>query len=71
MRATRDLLRHRMHLMRQRAALLTPIQNTNSQHNLPTIGKQIASKANRTGGAVYRPCGPEEYRSGPRLDRPL
>jgi transposase len=51
MRATRDLLRRRMHLMRKRAALLTHIQNTNSQYNLPTIGKKIAYKANRTGVA--------------------
>ena len=49
MRATRDLLRRRMHLVRKRAALLTHSQNTNSQYNLPTIGKKIADKANRTG----------------------
>src|SRR6266849_6258478 len=47
MRATRDLLRRRMHLMRKRAELLTHIQNTNSQYNLPEIGKKIAYKANR------------------------
>jgi hypothetical protein len=34
MRATRDLLRRRMHLMRKRAALLTQVQNTNAQYNL-------------------------------------
>src|SRR5215470_9033684 len=34
MRATRDLLRRRMHLMRKRAELLAHIQNTNSQYNL-------------------------------------
>jgi transposase len=49
MRATRDLLRRRMHLMRKRAELLTHIQNTNSQYNLPEIGKKIAYKANRDG----------------------
>src|SRR5215813_639616 len=32
MRATRDLLRRRMHLMRKRAELLAHIQNTNSQY---------------------------------------
>jgi transposase len=51
MRATRDLLRRRMHLMRQRAELLAHIQNTNSQYNLPEIGKKLAYKANRDGVA--------------------
>jgi transposase len=51
MRATRDLLRRRVDLMRQRAELLTPIQNTNSQYNLPEIGKKLAYKANRDGVA--------------------
>jgi hypothetical protein len=40
-----------MHLMRQRAELLTHVQQTNSQYNLPEIGKKIAYKANRTGVA--------------------
>jgi hypothetical protein len=47
MRAPRDLLRRRMHLRRKRAELLAPIQNTNSQYNLPEIGKKLAYKANR------------------------
>ena len=51
MRATRDLLRRRMHLMRKRAERLAQIQNTNSQYNLPEIGKKIAYKANRDGVA--------------------
>jgi transposase len=51
MRATRDLLRRRMHLMRKRAELLAHIQNTNSQYNLPEIGKKLAYKANRNGVA--------------------
>jgi transposase len=55
MRATRDLLRRRMSLMRQRAALLTHVQNTNSQYNLPDIGKKIAYKANREGVAERFP----------------
>jgi transposase len=55
MRATRDLLRRRMSLMRQRAALLTHVQNTNSQYNLPEIGKKIAYKANRDGVAERFP----------------
>jgi transposase len=55
MRATRDLLRRRMSLMRQRAALLTHVQQTNSQYNLPEIGKKIAYKANRVGVAERFP----------------
>ena len=51
MRATRDLLRRRMHLMHKRAELLSHIQNTNHQYNLPEIGKKIAYKANREGVA--------------------
>ena len=51
MRATRDLLRRRMHLMRKRAELLAHVQNTNSQYNLPEIGKKLAYKANRQGVA--------------------
>jgi len=49
MRATRDLLRRRCHLVRKRAELLAHIQNTNSQYNLPEIGKKLAHKANREG----------------------
>jgi transposase len=51
MRATRDLLRRRIPFMRKRAELLTQVQQTNSQDNLPAIGKKIASKANRDGVA--------------------
>src|SRR5215470_12420961 len=56
MRATRDLLRRRMHLMRKRAELLTHVQQTNCQYNLPDIGKKIAYKANRTGVAERFPA---------------
>jgi transposase len=55
MRATRDLLRRRLHLTRKRAELLTHIQQTNSQYNLPEIGKKIAYKANRDGVAERFP----------------
>jgi len=40
-----------MHLMRKRAELLAHIQNTNSQYNLPEIGKKLAYKGNRDGVA--------------------
>jgi transposase len=51
MRATRDLLRRRMPLMRKRAELLAHIQNTNRQYNLPEIGQKLAYKGNRDGVA--------------------
>src|SRR5262249_49623299 len=41
--------------MRQRAELLADIQNTNSQYNLPEIGKKVAYKANRAGVAEHFP----------------
>src|SRR5215470_16446110 len=55
MRATRDLLRRRCHLVHKRAELLVHIQNTNSQYNLPEMGKKLAYKANREGVAEHFP----------------
>jgi hypothetical protein len=46
-RATRDLLRRRMHLMRKRAELLAHIHNTNTQYNYPRICKNLRYKSNR------------------------
>jgi len=51
MRSTRDLLRRRMQMMRQRAQLLAHVQNTNHQYNLPDIGKKISYRSNREGVA--------------------
>jgi transposase len=51
MRATRDLLRRRLHLARKRGDLLAHVHNTNSQYNLPAIGKNIAYKTHRDGVA--------------------
>jgi transposase len=62
MRATRDLLRRRMRLMRERAQLLSHVQNTNSQYNLPEIGQRIAYKANR-GGLAERFIDPAVQKS--------
>lgn len=50
MRATRDLLRRRTHLVRRRAALLSHIQMTNHQYNLSETGK-LAYKSKRKGVA--------------------
>jgi transposase len=51
MRATRDLLRRRLHFTRKRAELLTHIANTNSQYNLPAFAKKLTYRGNRTGVA--------------------
>ncbi|SRR5712692_9316786 len=63
MRATRDLLRRRCHLMRKRAELLAHIHNTTSQYNLPAFDKKLAYKANREGG--------EEHFPEPRVRQPI
>jgi len=51
MRATRDLLRRRNHLVRKRAELFGHIQNTRSQYNLPDPLGRIAKSKNRDGVA--------------------
>ena len=51
MRSTRDLLRRRMYLMRKRSAVLTHIQNTNSQYNLGPFPKKLSYRSNRSGVA--------------------
>ncbi len=42
MRATRDLIRRRLHLVRKRGQLLAHIQNTRAQYNLPAFGRRLA-----------------------------
>ena len=49
MRATRDLMRRRNHLMRKRAELLAHIQNTASQYNHQEPLGRIAKPENRKG----------------------
>ena len=53
MRATRDLLRRRLHLVRKRGQLLAHIQMTNQAHNLPAFAKRIAYPSNRVGIAEH------------------
>jgi transposase len=55
MRATRDLLRRRLHLVRKRGQLLAHIQMTSHQYNLPPLGKRIAYPGNREGVAEHFP----------------
>ena len=61
LRATRDVLRRRTPVMRERAEFLAHIHKTKSQYPLPAMGKKIASKAQRRGGAERFP--------GPRCRR--
>jgi transposase len=51
MRATRDLLRRRLHLGRQRAERLTPIRQTNRQDDVPPLGTPLKSKVQHEGVA--------------------
>ena len=53
MRATRDLLRRRLHLVRKRGQLLAHIQMTHHTYNLPALGKRIAYPSNREGLAEH------------------
>ena len=49
-RATRDLMRRRTFFVRKRAELLTHIQNTNTQYNLPAFEERIDKTKDR--GAI-------------------
>ena len=49
MRATRDLLRRRLHLVRKRGQLLAHIQNTRHQYQVPAFDRSIVHRANRVG----------------------
>jgi hypothetical protein len=51
MRATRDLLRRRMHLAHKRGALLAHVHNTPRQDHLAASGKNLADNAHRDGVA--------------------
>jgi transposase len=57
MRATRDLLRRRMNLSRQRAHLIAHIQNTVHQYNLPALGVRLGKPTERGGVAAHFPVG--------------
>ena len=48
-RATRDLLRRRSYLLRRRADLLSHVQLTRHQYNVPAVKKRITYKSNRDG----------------------
>ena len=71
MRATRDLLRRRCHLMHKRSELITHIQNTVSQYNLPPLEHRIAEALRPRGaaGALPRPSGAQLRGPGSGHDR--
>ena len=47
LRETRDLLRRRMFLVHQRGKLITHVQTTNAQYNLPPFGQKLIYAKNR------------------------
>ena len=49
MRATRDLLRRRQYFVHHQSELLTHIQNTNTQYNLPAFTVRLNTTKNRAG----------------------
>lgn len=55
MRATRDLMRRRNHLMHKRSELLAHIQNTNSQYNLDESFGSISRPYQRRGKDISAP----------------
>ncbi len=55
MRATRDLLRRRTHLVRLRTEAIAHVENTTSQYNLPALDKKLRFAANREGVAELFP----------------
>jgi transposase len=62
MRATRDLLRRRLHLVRRRGNLLAHVQSTHHQYNLAVPEKKVAYAANR-GGVAERFADPDVRKS--------
>src|SRR5262245_9017070 len=55
MRAIRDLLRCRLHLVRKRGQLLAHVQNTRAQYQLPEFGRRLTYPANRIGISEHFP----------------
>ena len=55
MRSTRDLLRRRTYVARQRGSMMTHIKNTFFQYNLPSPEQNISRKSQREGVAELIP----------------
>ena len=64
MRATRDLIRRRLHLVRKRGQLLAHIQNTRAQYNLPGVraAARLSGQSRRRAGALRRSQRAQEHR---------
>ena len=72
MRSTRDLLRRRLHLVRNRGQLLAHIQNTNHQYNLPPFARSSPTQATEKASPSSSTTRASRKRRGrPRADRPL
>lgn len=69
MRATRDLLRRRMKLMRLRGQALAHVTNTFTQYNLPAPEKRLSSRASRDG--IAERFGDESVQAAVRSDLAL
>jgi len=69
MRATRDLLRRRTYVVRQRGSMITHVKNTFAQYNLPDPEQNISRKSERDGVAELIPD--ESARRSVRLDLDL
>src|SRR6266849_4311419 len=68
-RATRDVLRRRMPLARNRGELPAHVHNTNRQDTLPAMGTKIASQAHRDG--VAERCADPAVQKSLAVDRAL
>ena len=71
LRETRDLLRRRTFLMRQRAQFLAHVQNTNSQYNLPVFEKKLSFAGNRAATDIVERFEHESVRQSIRADLAL
>src|SRR3954471_8918213 len=71
LRETRDLLRRRTFLVRQRAQFLAHVQNTNSQYNLPPFPKKLSFAGNRDAAAIAGRFAHASVRQSVRADLAL
>jgi transposase len=68
LRETRDLLRRRTFLVRNRAQFLTHVVNTNSQYNLPPFSAKLGYAGNRDVEAIVNRFPHESLRHSIRAD---
>jgi transposase len=68
MRATRDLLRRRMYLMRHRAESMAHVENTVYQYNLAPLDKELSRPKNHPGVVEHFPAGSVQKTVGADLE---